>query len=103
MEGETLVHPPLLLPPILLAALAPPRCRPSQLLGSQQGLCIFPGTLPQISKSRRLLFGIPFRCRWVEDDIVYGLYQLQLDYALHLLGNMIYVQLALIKLISFAC
>ena len=50
-----------------------------------------------------LLFSRPFRCRWVEDDIVYGLYQLQLDYALHLLGNMIYVQLALIKLISFEC
>lgn len=97
MEGETLVHAPLLLPAILLAALAPPRCRPSQLLGSQQGLCIFPGTLPQISKSRRLLFGIPFRCRWVEDDIVDGLYQLQLNYAFDLVVNMLVKWLRLIS------
>ena len=97
MEGETLVHPPLLLPPILLAALAPPRCRPPQLLGSQQSLCIFPGTLPQISKSRRLLFGIPFRCRWVEDDIVDGLYQLQLNYAFDLVVNMLVKWLRLIS------
>ena len=103
MKGEALVHPPLLLPAILLAALAPPRCRPPQLLGSQQGLCIFPGALRQTSKPRRLLFSRPFRCRWVEDDIVYGLYQLQLDYAFHLVGNIIYVQPNLIKLILFAC
>ena len=103
MKGETLVHAPLLLSPILLSPPAPPWRRPPQLLGSQQSLCIFPGAVRQTSKTRRLFFSKPFRCRWVEDDIVYGLYQLQLDYAFHLLDNMIYVQLDLIKLISFAC
>ena len=34
------------------------------------------------------MFSKPFRCRWVEDDIVDGLYQLQLNYAFDLVVNM---------------
>ena len=29
----------------------------------------------------------PFRCRWIEDYVVNGLYQLQLNYAFHLVGH----------------
>ena len=39
----------------------------------------------------------PFRCRWVEDDIVDGLYQLQLNYAFDLVVNMLVKWLRLIS------
>ena len=44
-----------------------------------------------------LLFSRPFRCRWVEDDIVDGLYQLQLNYAFDLVVNMLVKWLRLIS------
>ena len=44
-----------------------------------------------------LLFSRPFRCRWVEDDIVDGLYQLQLNYAFDLVVKLLVKWLRLVS------
>ena len=81
VEGETAVHAPLRPARGVVGAVR------VVVLGPGQVLRVLPGVIRVTSVVRSQTTDLPFRSCWIEDNVVNRLDQLQLYYALHLVGH----------------